>query len=140
MALQVGAFTAPLLHAHPDDDHGDHHSASAVHAHFGGHPHGPANAGHHDYQREDSDVASGLRRTADYPVVALRDEPERTTRVQIFVAVEASAFTIPALPRARFILAPAPESMMRRRPDVVRSHGPPAARAASPRAPPAPSV
>jgi hypothetical protein len=125
MALQVGALNATLVHAHLDDHHNGHHDAPAVHAHFSGHP-----AGHHDIAQ------SG----ADGSTVIVDHESEQTTRLQIFIAVEAAALTTPALPPARFTLASAPQSLMRQRPDVVRSHGPPPSRVSTPRAPPTPSV
>lgn len=67
-------------------------------------------------------------------------EPEQATRLQIFVAVAASALTIPSLPPARFTLPPVLESGPHRPPELVRSHGPPALGPAASRAPPTPSV
>jgi len=131
-ALQVGAWCAPLVHAHLDDHHDDHHDAPAVHAHFGGHPQGPDSIGHHVRGY----VASGVRGTTDQPAIGSQDEPEQTTRLQIFVAVAAAAFATPALPPARFTLPPALASGPRRLPDLVRSHGPPDLGRAESRAPP----
>jgi len=150
-ALQVGAWCAPLVHAHLDDHHDDHHDAAAIHAHLGGHPHGPAEAGHHalEYAGHHARqyghharqyVVSGFSRTKDQPVVGASDGSEQATRFQIFVAVAAAAFVTPALPPARFTLPPALESGTRRPPELVRSHGPPARGRAGSRAPPAPSV
>lgn len=125
MALQVGALNASLVHAHLDDHQNGHHDAPAVHAHFSGH-----SAGHHDIAQ------SG----ADGSTVIVDHDSEQTTRLQIFVAVETAALSTPVLPPARFTLTPPPESVMRRRPDVVRSHGPPPSRVSTARAPPTPSV
>jgi hypothetical protein len=135
-ALQIGAWCAPLVHAHLDDHHDDHHDAAAIHAHVGGHPQGPAKAGHHVH----TDVASGFSLTKDEPAVGASDGPEQTTRLQIFVAVAAAAFVTPALPPARFTLPPALESGTRRPPELVRSHGPPDLGRTGSRAPPALSV
>jgi len=122
MALQLGAFQAPLMHAHLDDHEDDHHHARAVHAHFGGHSHpGPAEAGQHDG-----------------PVVAAPEE--QTTRLQTFVAVKATAPISPALPPAVFTPIAPIESAMRRPPELVRSHSPPDVACLAPRAPPTPSV
>jgi hypothetical protein len=137
-ALQVGAFTAPLVHAHLDDHHDDHHDAAAVHAHFAGHARGPATAGHHVHAYVY--VASGFSRTNDQPALGAHDDAEEITRLQIFIAETPVPSVTPALPPARFAPAPEPVSVMRRRPDVVRSHGPPRSGPTSPRAPPAPSV
>ena len=136
VALQVGALCAPLVHAHLDDHHGGHHEAPAVHAHVGGHPQGPAEAGHHVHGY----VASGLSRTRDQPAIESQGGSEQTTRLQVFVAVASGVFAVPALPPTRFTLPPAFESVMRRLPDVVRSHGPPDLGPAASRAPPAPLV
>lgn len=135
VVLQVGALWAPHVHAHLDAHHDDHHDAATVHAHVAGHrAHGPADAGHHTPEY----VASGGSRTRF--VMTSDDEPEQTTRLQIFVAVTAVAVASPALPPARFGLAPPPDSEMRQPPDVVRSHGPPGDRLTESRAPPLPSV
>jgi len=119
IALQVGALCAPLVHAHLDDHHADHHDVPVVHAHAGGHPQGPAR---------------------DQPAIGPEDGSEQTTRLQVFVAVAPGVFAVPALPPARFTLRPALESAMRRLPELVRSHGPPPAHAVAPRAPPSLTV
>jgi len=124
-ALPVGAWCAPLVHAHLDDHNGDHHDAPAVHAHFAGHP-----AGHHDTAQSGADVSTNI---GDH-------ESEQTTRLQIFVAVEAAPFAAPTLPPARFTPPPVLESGPHRPPELVRSHGPPDLGRAESRAPPAPSV
>jgi len=136
VALQVGAWRAPLVHAHLDDQHHDHHAAAAVHAHFGGHPRGPADAGHATSEY----VASGFSRTIDRPILGSDDDSEQTTRLQAFVAVAGAVFATPALPPAPFALPVPIESATRRLPDLVRSHGPPGVDRPAPRAPPTASV
>lgn len=130
-ALQVGAWRAPLVHAHLDDHHDDHHDAAAIHAHFGGH-----GGEHHGMRRVETDPAYAVHDVASVG----EPEPEQTTRLQIFVAVAAAASLTPALPPARFTLPPALESGSRRPPELVRSHGPPSLGRTGSRAPPAPSV
>lgn len=118
VAIPLGALCAPLVHAHVDDQHADHHAANRVHAHLGGH-----DVDHH------VSLAGELAIEPD-------QDPEHITRLQVFVAVYAAAPSFLALPRARYTL-PAPlESVMRRPPSVVHSHGPPSASSAGSRAPP----
>lgn len=125
VALPLGALCAPLLHAHLDDHHADHHDANRVHAHLGGH-----DVDHHDASSEEQ-IAEGR------PEVAPDADPEGVTRLQVFVAVHPGTPAAPALPLARYTL-PAPlESIMRRPPVVVHSHGPPSVSSAGSRAPPA---
>lgn len=119
VAVPIGALCAPLVHAHLDDHHGDHHDANRVHAHLGG----------HDVDRH---VSPGHELAIEPDA-----DPEHVTRLQVFVAVHAAAPASPALPQTRYTL-PAPlESVMRRPPAVVHSHDPPATSSAGPRAPPA---
>jgi hypothetical protein len=68
------------------------------------------------------------------------ETPEQATAVQLFVAVHTDLFLDPSLPAAQFGVGPTFESVRLRRPDVVRSHGPPAATRSEPRAPPLSSV
>lgn len=39
VAVPVAVVLGLFVHAHPDDHHGDHHEAGAIHAHFAGHSH-----------------------------------------------------------------------------------------------------
>lgn len=123
VAVPIGALCAPLVHAHLDDHHDGHHAghhdANRVHAHLDG----------HEVDRHvSSEEALAVEPGAD---------PEHVTRLQVFVAVHAAAPIAPALPQARYTL-PAPlESIMRRPPAVVHSHGPPGASSTGSRAPPA---
>ena len=122
MALQAGALSAPLVHAHPDDHHADHHPANAIHAHLDGHaPHSHADA-------------------SEGRAILAEEAPERAVAMPLFVAEQADTATEPALAESRFGLPSAGDSLMRRRPDDLRSHGPPASPATSPRAPPVSSV
>lgn len=116
VALQAGALCAPLVHAHLDGHHGDHHGARRIHAHFGAH--------------ERDEVRAGTA------TVRAEEGPEQITSLQTFVAVATWVFTGPALPPAPFVVRRVVESTMRQPPQVVRSHGPPPAGPATPRAPP----
>jgi hypothetical protein len=121
VALQAGALTSPLVHAHLDDHHDDHHDASRVHAHVGGHV-----GGH----------AGGHREDAGGTTVHEAEAPERIVALALFVATYADAGIEPAVAPALFRVAPSTESLMRRPPEVVRSHGPPPPASSAPRAPP----
>jgi hypothetical protein len=119
-ALQLAALGAPLLHAHLDDhDHDGHHGAARVHAHLGGH-----STARHATQHDD-------------PAVTEDEDSERATGLQLFVAVEPTPFSIPALPEARYAVPMPLESIMRKPPVVAHSHGPPGGRPAALRGPPA---
>ncbi|MBI4888794.1 MAG: hypothetical protein HY824_16975 [Acidobacteria bacterium] len=115
-AIQVGALYAPLVHAHLDDDH---HGSHRVHAHASGH----VTVHHHD--------APGT--TAVTPA----EDADHVTQLQVFVAVHSDVFADPALPPARFSPPAVLDSLMRRPPEVVRSHGPPDGGPSGSRAPPA---
>jgi hypothetical protein len=114
LAVQGGAVCAPFLHAHVDADHDDHH-ATAVHAHFSSHA--PAHVRHEGVSIEDAD----------------RD---RAIYLQVFVAVEASPFQSPALPRAIFTLIPVVERAPRTFVIVTHGHDPPLVAALDSRPPP----
>lgn len=122
VAIQAGALCAPLVHAHLDEHHADHHLPYGVHAHVNGH-------GGEDH-----------RASAETSAVHSEDDPEQITEFQIFVAVDAAAAAELPLPPVRFALLPPLESTLRRPPDVVRSHSPPDRSLADSRAPPAWSV
>lgn len=117
VALQAGALTAPLVHAHLDDHHTDHHAAGRVHAHLDGHelPH---------------------EAPPDRLAIHAEESPWSVVRIPLFVAEHADVWLEPGLPQAPFLFADAAESLMRQPPDVVRSHGPPVVRPSAPRAPP----
>jgi hypothetical protein len=114
LAVQGGAVCAPFLHAHVDADHDDHH-ATSVHAHFSSHA--PAHVQHEGVSIEESD--------RDHAIY-----------LQVFLAVQASVFQAPALPRAVF--APVPVTARAPRTFVVVSHGhdPPLVHALDSRPPP----
>lgn len=121
VAIQAAALSAPLVHAHLDDRQDNHHGASRIHVHLDGHgPH------HHD--------------AADGPAVQREESGGRVVGVPLFVAAQPEPATEPALAPAPFELPMATASLMRRPPDEVRSHGPPASPSLAPRAPPAFSV
>jgi hypothetical protein len=114
LAVQGGAVCAPFLHAHMDADHDDHHSTS-VHAHFSSHA--PAHVQHEGVSVEDAD--------RDHAIY-----------LQVFVAVEASAFQSPAIPRAVFAPVPVIERAPRTFVIVTHGHDPPLANALDSRPPP----
>lgn len=115
LAVPAGAVCAPFLHAHVDADHDDHHSTS-VHAHFSSHA--PAHVRHEGVSVEDAD--------RDHAIY-----------LQVFVAVEASVFQSPALPRAVFVPVPLIEHTPRTFILVTHGHDPPLVHALDSRPPPA---
>jgi hypothetical protein len=119
LAVPAGAVCAPFLHAHVDADHDDHHSTS-VHAHFSSHA--PAHVQHARFSEGGVSIEDADRDHAIY--------------LQVFVAVEASVFQSPALPRAVF--APIPVIVHTPRTFVLVTHGhdPPLVHALDSRPPP----
>jgi hypothetical protein len=114
LAVQGGAVCAPFLHAHVDADHDDHHSTS-VHAHFSSHA--SAHVQHEGVSVEDAD--------RDHAIY-----------LQVFVAVEASIFQSPALPRTVFAAVPVIERTPRTFVLVSHGHDPPLEDALESRPPP----
>jgi hypothetical protein len=114
VAVQAGAVYAPFLHAHVDEDHDDHHSTS-VHAHFSGHT--PSHALHHGMAVDDLDH-------------------DRAVYLQMFVAVQATAFEIPAVAPAPFDLTALPERPAHVTVEVTHGHDPPLVAALDSRPPP----
>ncbi|HLG60214.1 MAG TPA: hypothetical protein VI485_33035 [Vicinamibacterales bacterium] len=114
VAVQAGAVCAPFLHAHVDEDHDDHHSTS-VHAHLSGHT--PSHALHHG--------------------IAV-DEPDhdRAVYLQLFVAVQATPFEIPAIAPALSDLTALPERPAHGTVEVTHGHDPPLVAALDSRPPP----
>jgi hypothetical protein len=119
LAVQGGAVCAPFLHAHVDADHDDHHSTS-VHAHFSSHA--PAHVRHPDFPGGGVSVEDAARDHAIY--------------LQVFVAVQASVFQSPALPRAVFAAVPVIERAPRTFVLVTHGHDPPLVHALDSRPPP----
>ena len=137
LAMPVAAVCAPLVHAHLDD----HAHGHRIHAHLSGHAshhdegHGhsrsseePALAAKHHHADEHGDPAATF--------VAADDSSERATSVPLYVAVQKDVLLQPVLPPASFAMAAPLRSVLRRPPDVVRSHGPPVVRLSPSRAPP----
>ncbi|MGH9258073.1 MAG: hypothetical protein ACRD3C_26225 [Vicinamibacterales bacterium] len=119
LALQGGALSASLVHAHLDDHHQDHHGPRVVHAHFSSHHHldeHPWKAGTDAWQAD--------------------DDPGRVAYLQVFLAVHSETVVAPALPPGRFSLPTLHASVMRQSPEMVRSHGPPEGLPGESRAPP----
>ena len=122
IALQGGALTASLVHSHLDGhDHQHHRGARVVHAHLGGH-HG-------------SDHRHG--QPAGTPVVGSDDETGGIGYLHAFLAVHPANVIEQGLPTDGFVIPATYESVMRRAPVVVLSHGPPVRGPAESRAPPA---
>jgi len=116
VAVQAAALGAPLVHAHlGGHESSHHHGRQAVHAHFSGH-----SSSHHH---------SGARSLDD-------NDAERTVFLQLFVAVSAPSFHLPAALVSSFDLivpaAVAPRDLLQ----VVHGHDPPVARSRPSRAPP----
>jgi hypothetical protein len=120
IAIQVGALTAPFVHAHLGDQHEDHHRAGRVHTHLDGHA-------------QEARPASGL------PAMHAEGEDGQVLRVPLFVAAQNDASLLTALVETIFAVSSVPVSSMRTPPEVVRSHGPPPVDRTAPRAPPAPA-
>ena len=114
LAVQGGALCAPLLHAHVDADHDDHHQTS-VHAHFSSHA--PAPVEHDGVSIEEAD--------RDHAIY-----------LQVFVAVETSLFATPVLPRATFALTTLVTRAPRIFAIVTHGHDPPLVSALDSRPPP----
>jgi hypothetical protein len=118
LAVEGGAVCAPFLHAHVDADHDDH--SSTVHAHFSSHA--PAHVQHGHFSEGGVSVEESDRDHAIY--------------LQVFVAVEASVFQSPALPRAVFASVPMVGRAPRMFALVTHGHGPPLVDAPETRPPP----
>ena len=116
LAIPLGALSAPLVHAHPDEFDTDHHRAHEIHAHFTGHSPLPT-------------VPDGAR---------LDDhEAERAISLQVFVAVAQASFdglaaALPSLQLGTPAEAPAHHSLR-----IVHGHDPPCISSLGSRAPPA---
>jgi hypothetical protein len=119
LAVQGGAVCAPFLHAHVDADHDDHHPTS-VHAHFSSHA--PAHH-HHPHVPEGG--------------AAIEDaDRDHAIYLQVFVAVEASIFQSPAVPRTVYAPVPVIERAPRTFVLVTHGHDPPLVQALDSRPPP----
>jgi hypothetical protein len=116
LAVQGGALTAPLVHAHPDEHATDHHAAGTVHTHWAGHTHSS--------------------QPSDIPAFDTAD-PDRAVFLNAFVAVATTVFSAPAAALTAFALPVAAERAAHRRVEIVRSHDPPCIRSLCSRAPPA---
>jgi hypothetical protein len=114
LAVPVGALCAPFLHAHVEED-AEHHEAASIHAHFSGHA--PAREAH-----------DGV--TIDHP------DHDRPIYLQVFVAMQAGPFEIPAVAQAPFDIPTPPERTARPPVEVTHGHDPPGTPSTGPRAPP----
>jgi hypothetical protein len=118
VALQAGALSAPLVHAHLGNEHDDHHASGRIHAHIEGHP------------------AAANHRDDDRPAVHSEESGERIVPLKLFVATHAGIGLEPTVAPRQFMVTPPASSLVRQPPQVVRSHGPPAIISSTPRAPP----
>ena len=116
VAIPLGALSAPLVHAHPDQHDSDHHRAHEIHAHVSGHASLPT-----------------------FPDGARLDdhEAERAVSLQLFVAVAQTSFDVPPAAITTWKLGtpaetPAPYSLL-----IVHGHDPPFIGSLGSRAPPA---
>jgi hypothetical protein len=114
LAVQGGAVCALFLHAHVEADH-DHHQSTSVHAHVSSHA--VTHIQHEGLSVEDAD--------RDHAIY-----------LQVFVGVEASVFTSPAIPRAVFAPLPVIERAPRTFVLVSHGHDPPRVHALDSRPPP----
>jgi hypothetical protein len=115
-AIQSAAFTAPLVHEHPDDHASDHHHGRVTHAHWSGHQH--------------------ASRPADSPAIQA-DDHDRAVFLNAFVAVGASPLPRHAMVFETFEPAMPADRLVCRGIDIVRSHDPPLVLPTPSRAPPA---
>jgi len=115
MAVQGGSLCAPFLHAHVDEDVDDHHHSTSVHAHVSGHA--PSHARHDGVSVDEPDH-------------------DRAIYLQVFVAVEAAPFAVPAVAPALFDLTTPPERPAHAAVEVTHGHDPPRAAALDSRPPP----
>jgi hypothetical protein len=116
MLVQVGAICAPMMHVHLDAADNEHHHGQALHAHLSGH-------------HVDVPIAPG-------PIVDHQEEAGRTVAAHIFVSAAADPFSLPAVPRAAFVLVVPPAGTIGRTPHTAHATDPPPFDAASPRGPP----
>jgi hypothetical protein len=112
LAVPMGAFCAPFLHAHLDEE--DHHRA-AVHTHFSGH------------EREHHDLGG----------VSLQEpEHDRAIYLQAYMAVQTAIFDIPVAPPPEFDTTAPRERTAHPTVEVTHGHDPPLLPALDSRPPP----
>ena len=115
LSIQTAAVTAPLVHAHPEEQATDHHHGRMVHMHWAGHDQGHRASGAPQLEAADHD---------------------RAVSITAIVAVSGSWFPAPSLTRGVFALFRPAEAGPYRAVQVVRSHDPPRCQSLSSRAPP----
>ena len=113
LVMPLVAFSAPLLHVHPDEHATDHHQGGTVHAHFHSHEQAPAG-----------------------PVVD-HEDTDRAIQAQVFVAVTPDPPEAPAAPAHSFVVVVAQDAARGRSPQVTHGHDPPILASHGPRPPPA---
>jgi hypothetical protein len=115
LAVQAAALSAPLVHAHPDDQATEHHGAGEIHGHWAGHGHS------HD--------------PSQAPALDAADH-DRAVFLNAFVAVAASPFPAQAVTLNAFELPAPRERAPHRVIDIANGHDPPCLLSLSSRAPP----
>jgi hypothetical protein len=121
LAIPLGALTAPLVHAHPDEHSTDHHHTHEIHAHFGGHS---------SHQASHDGVVPHGARLVDH-------EADRSVSLQLFVAVAQASFDVPAAAVTSCYLGSLAEAAAHDPLRVVHGHDPPCISSTGSRAPPA---
>lgn len=118
IAVPFAALCAPPVHAHVDDHGGE------IHAHYSPHS---SHATTHDH-----DGSERARPTH----VEESENDEQAVFLQLFVAVSAQAFALPAVTPPPLELAPPAEAGLPARFQVVHGHDPPSLTSLPSRAPP----
>jgi hypothetical protein len=107
------------MHVHLDAEETAHHHGPALHAHLSGH-----------------DSHDAIKPHRPGPIADHQEEAGRTVAAPIFVCGAADAFSLPAIPRAAFVLVvPLPEPGGRT-PHIAHATDPPPHNVSAPRAPP----
>jgi hypothetical protein len=118
--VQAGAICAPLMHVHLDAEENEHHHGQTLHVHLSGH-----------------DSHDTIRPHRPGPIVDHQKEAGRTVAAQIFVSAAADPFSLPAIPRASFVLVVPAAQLLGRMPHTAHATDPPSLDLPAPRAPPA---
>ena len=129
IAVPFAALCAPPVHAHVDDHDsahrdGAHHDGVAVHAHYAPHP---SHAPPHEHD--------GSERTRPTHVEE-SEHDEQAVFLQLFVAVAAQTFVLPAVVPPVLTLTPPPDAGFPPQFHVVHGHDPPFLKSLPARAPP----
>lgn len=132
IAVPFAALCAPPAHAHVDDHDrahhdSDHHHGGAVHAHYAPHSSQPAVHEHDEHDGSDSTRSTHLEESED---------AGQAVFLQLFVAVAAQTFVLPAVVPPVLTLTPPPDTGFSPQFHVVHGHDPPFLTSLPARAPP----